>query len=108
MLCDHLLPSLTGPGAGSSKTTRTATEFGMEKERNYIRLAVLRKTSHLGRNVKLQSNLTVKNVLCFGETQLEIISVALPSIATRGHCGAVDNVQPIAASLNLLIFIFPK
>ena len=37
------------------------------------------------------SDLTVKIVLFFGETQLEIISRVIPLGATRGHCGAVDH-----------------
>lgn len=79
------------PGRALSRNN-TAVKLDMESsiemERLLLGLAVLLGFPVGGQNVQFNS----ENDLYFGKTQLEIISVAIPLVATRCRSRAVDTV----------------
>lgn len=104
-------PFLRTRGGLWVKIPHTAMEFGLE-----IKYGTGMPSSQAPyfyevyqecQNVRLDFNLTVRNVLYFGETQLEIISVAILLIATRWHCNTVDHILLMRAS-QILSCIFSK
>lgn len=97
VLCSRLRPLSEDPGRAVSQNTalRNGIWYGNQVLRRmaYSRACCFARFSM---GVKM-SSLTVKNVLYFGETQLEIISVAIPLVATRCHCRTVDHILLMCA-----------
>lgn len=96
VLCDRLRPLSGDPAAGSESKYHTPLwnlvwKSNMEVEWLLQTCCFDCCSARSSIGVKT-SNLTVKNVWDFGETQLEIISVATPFIATRCHCSTVDHI----------------
>lgn len=103
-LCDRLRPLSDDSGRALSQNTAHRNGIWYENQvwkwNGFFSGLLLCLGFHGCQNVRLNSNLTVKNVLCFGETQLEIISVAIPLAATRCHCSTVDPILLMRARPN--------